>query len=157
MASATPRHKKTVRASSNIRWPARIIGLLLLLQTGMLSAISIYFARQIDWSSEWEDIMLSITTLDIVMWVATMIPLVLLLFLTAIGFLLYRRFAWLFAMTIQGLILLRCLFIYFATNSHLQRSPWIHLIMVYCIVLVLYLNSTNIRLAFTAKPVDKTI
>ena len=148
--------KKKVRSPRTIRWPARVIGLLLLLQACMLSAISIYFAGQINWDREWEDIMISITTLDIIMWVATIVPLVLLLVLTSIGFLLYRRFAWLFAMTLQGLILLRCLFIYFVTDSHLQRSPWIHLVMVYSIILVLYLNTTDIRLAFTAQPAKQT-
>jgi len=155
MPSANQVNKQQVRAPRTIRWPARVIGLLLFLQACMLSAISIYFASQINWAHEWEDIMLSITTIDIIMWVATIVPLVFLLVLTSIGFLLYRRFAWLFAMTIQGLILMRCLFIYFATDSHLQRSPWIHLVMVYSIILVLYLNTTDIRLAFTAQPIDE--
>jgi len=145
-----------VRSPRTIRWPARVIGLLLFLQACLLIGISVYFAQQINWDREWEDIMISITSVDILMWVATIAPVVFLLVLTSIGFLLYRRFAWLFAMTLQGLILLRCLFIYFATNSHLQRSPWIHLVMLYSIILVLYLNTTDIRLAFTAQPIDES-
>lgn len=156
MMSSNRDDLKTVRSPQTIRWPVRVIGLLLFLQACMLSAISIYFAGQISWDREWEDIMLSMTTLDVIMWVATIVPLVLLLLFTSIGFLLYRRFAWLFAMTLQGLILLRCLFIYFATHSHLQRSPWIHLVMLYSIILVLYLNTSDIRLAFTAHPADES-
>jgi hypothetical protein len=76
---------------------------------------------------------------------------ILLLVVTAAAFLLYRRFAWLLAMTLQGLILLRCLILYFATSSHLRSSSWIHLIMLYSIILVLYLNTTDIRLAFTTE------
>ncbi|MEZ4677820.1 MAG: hypothetical protein R2932_26750 [Caldilineaceae bacterium] len=132
-------------------WPVRIIGILLFVQACLISGVTAYFTRQIDWERELNDIMLSIPALDIVMWGATLVPVILLLFITALAFLLYRRFAWLFAMTLQGLILLRCLILYFGTESHLRESRWVHLIMLYSVIMVLYLNTTDIRLAFTTE------
>ena len=143
--------QRSIKETPNVVWPVRVIGLLLFLQAFMISGITIYFARQIDWERELEDIVLSLRALDIVMWAATLAPVILLLLVTSLAFLLYRRFAWLLAMTLQGLILLRCLILYFGTNSHLRNSSWIHLIMLYSIILVLYLNTTDIRLAFTTE------
>lgn len=140
---------KTAKATPNVLWPIRIIGLLLFLQAALLSAVTWRFAQAINWEAEFNDIILSIPALDIVMWGATLAPVILFLLLAAMAFLLYRRFAWLLAMTLQGLVLLRCLILYFGTESHLRESAWVHLIMAYAIVLVLYLNTSDIRLAFT--------
>lgn len=140
---------RTASATPNVLWPVRIIGLLLFVQAFLLSGATFQFARGIDWEQEFNDIILSAPALDIVMWGTTLAPVILLLLVSAVAFLLYRRFAWLFAMTLQGLVLLRCLILYFGTESALRDSAWVHLIMGYTIVLVLYLNSTDIRLAFT--------
>lgn len=141
----------SIKETPNVVWPVRIIGLLLFLQAFLISGVTTYFVQQIDWERELEDIILSIRALDIVMWAATLAPIILLLLMTSLAFLLYRRFAWLLAMTLQGLILLRCLILYFGTNYQMRNSPWIHLIMLYSIILVLYLNTTDIRLAFTTE------
>jgi hypothetical protein len=90
------------------------------------------------------------------MWGVTLAPVMLLLLVSSLAILLYRRFAWLLAMTLQGVILLRCLILYFGSNSILRTSPWVHLIMLYAVVLVLYLNTTDIRLAFTAERDDES-
>lgn len=140
--------KQSAKATPHVIWPVRIIGLLLFVQALLVSGITVYFARAIDWEHEFNDIVLSLPALDIFMWAATLLPVILLLLLSSVAFLLYRRFAWLLAMTLQGLILLRCLILYFATASHLRDSPWVHIIMLYSIILVLYLNTTDIRLAF---------
>ncbi len=143
--------QRSIKETPNVVWPVRIIGILLFLQSFLISGVTIYFAQQINWERELEDIMLSLRALDIVMWAATLAPIILLLLVTSLAFLFYRRFAWLLAMTLQGLILLRCLILYFGTNSQMRNSPWVHLIMLYSIILVLYLNTTDIRLAFTTE------
>ena len=143
--------QKSAKPRPNVIWPVRIIGVLLVIQAILISSTTILFARQIEWEREFNDVMLSIAALDIVMWGATLAPIILLLFVAAIAFLLYRRFAWLLAMTLQGLLLLRCLILYFGTESHLRDSTWVHLLMLYAIILVLYLNTTDIRLSFTAE------
>lgn len=141
--------QQPAKATPNVLWPIRIIGLLLFIQALLLTGVTWRFAQAVDWEAEFNDIILSIPALDIVMWGATLAPVILFLLLTAVAFLLYRRFAWLVAMTLQGLILLRCLILYFGTESHLRESAWVHLIMAYAIILVLYLNTSDIRLAFT--------
>lgn len=129
-------------------WPLRAISLLLFLQTLGLSLITIFFLRQIDWELEWADTMLSVAALDLIVWTAVVAPLVLLLLITAIGFFFQRSFAWHSAMTLQGVMLLGCLTIYFFTDSHLRNSHWLYLSMLYCILMVLYLNTSDVRLAF---------
>ena len=143
--------QRSIKETPNVVWPVRIVGLLLFLQAFLISGVTVHFAQQVNWERELEDIMLSVWALDILMWVATLAPVILLLLVTSLAFLLYRRFAWLLAMTLQGLILLRCLILYFGSNSLLRDSRWIHLIMLFAIVLVLYLNTTDIRLAFTTE------
>jgi len=143
--------QRSIKETPNVMWPVRVIGLLLFLQAFLISGVTIYFVQQIDWERELEDIMLSLSALDMVMWAATLAPIILLLLVTSMAFLAYRRFAWLLAMTLQGLILLRCLILYFASNSAIRNSPWVHLIMLYSLILVLYLNTTDIRLAFTTE------
>lgn len=138
-----------LKGPPTIVWPIRVIGVLLFLQAGMIMGVTAYFVRQVNWEYEFNDLMLSLPALDILLWGATLAPITLLLMVSAIAFLLHRRFAWLLTMILQGLILLRCIILYFGTDSSLRESPWIHLLMLYSIVLVLYLNTTDIRLAFT--------
>jgi hypothetical protein len=148
--------QRSIKETPNVVWPVRVIGLLLFLQVFLIGGVTVYFVQQIDWERELEDIMLSLRALDIVMWGVTLAPVMLLLLVSSLAILLYRRFAWLLAMTLQGVILLRCLILYFGSNSILRTSPWVHLIMLYAVVLVLYLNTTDIRLAFTAERDDES-
>lgn len=148
--------QRSIKETPNVVWPVRVIGLLLFLQVFLIGGVTLYFVQQIDWERELEDIMLSLRALDIVMWGVTLAPVMLLLLVSSLAILLYRRFAWLLAMTLQGVILLRCLILYFGSHSPLRNSPWVHLIMFYAVVLVLYLNTTDIRVAFTAGHEDES-
>ncbi|MEZ4859998.1 MAG: hypothetical protein R3C14_01765 [Caldilineaceae bacterium] len=148
---STPPKTPTGSAAGQYRWPLRIIGLLLLIQASSVLALSLFFSRQIDWQRELADSILSIAALDIIAWDIVVAPLIILLIITAIGFFFQRAFAWLFAMTLQGVMLLGCLSIYFLTNSYLRNSHFIYLTMVYCIMMVLYLNSSDVRIAFQVK------
>lgn len=129
-------------------WPLRAISMLLLLQMISLCAVSAYFLRQVDWERELADTMLSVSALDVIVWTAVVAPLVVFLCITAIGFFFRRSFAWHSAMTLQGVMLLGCLTLYFFTTSRLRDSHFLYLSMLYCILMVLYLNTSDVRMAF---------
>jgi hypothetical protein len=63
--------------------------------------------------------------------------------LAALGFLFLLRAGWLLAMIVQGLSLLACLLLYSAWTP-----IFIYPVMLYCIVMALYLNSSDVRAAF---------
>jgi hypothetical protein len=134
--------------TTGYRWPLRAISLLLFLQMLWLGGITAYFAQQINWEQELADSMLSVAALDVLVWTAVVAPLAVLLIVTAVGFFFRRRFAWHFAMTAQGIMLLGSLTIYFFTASHLRDSHFLYLTMLYCILMVLYLNTSDVRMAF---------
>jgi len=63
--------------------------------------------------------------------------------MSALGFLLLRRRGWLLAAISQGLSLGVCLWLYS------QTQPWYaYPIMAYCILMILYLNSHDVRVVF---------
>lgn len=66
--------------------------------------------------------------------------------IAAIGFLFLLRFGWLLAMLTQTVLLLICLMLY------LEWQPVIiYPIMLYCVLMVLYLNLQDVRLAFAVR------
>lgn len=134
--------------TTGYRWPLRAISLLLFLQMAGLCGVTAYFLQQFDWEQEMADPMLSVAALDVLVWTAVVAPLAALLLITAIGFFFRRSFAWHFAMTAQGIMLLGSLTVYFLTNSHLRDSHLLYLSMLYCILMVLYLNTSDVRMAF---------
>jgi hypothetical protein len=129
------------------RWALHVITLLLFLQAAGLLAVSIYYATLVDWGQEYERWLLSNNTLEALLLIFLFMPLAIVGTLTAVGFLFVQRGAWLRAMIVQGLLLIFCLSSYFSGH----REPVIFLTMVICIVLVLYLNTNDIRLTFYAK------
>ena len=70
----------------------------------------------------------------------------------AFGLLLMFRMGWLLAMIVQSLTLLACLLLYAEWEEILSAEPlFIYPVMLYCIVMVLYLNSSDVRAAFHVK------
>ena len=65
----------------------------------------------------------------------------------ALGMFLRVRVSWLIAMLVQAVILLACLELYFTV-----KPGFIYPIMVCSIATVLYLNSSEVRMAFHAAP-----
>jgi hypothetical protein len=56
-------------------------------------------------------------------------------------------------MIVQAVTLLACLLLYTEWESILYREPvFIYPVMLYCIVMALYLNSSDVRAAFQVKP-----
>lgn len=68
--------------------------------------------------------------------------------LAAIGFFFLRHVGWLAAMMVQGLSLFLSLIIYFRWGLLVAQMT-----MLYCIFMVLYLNSILVRTAFRSKSV----
>jgi hypothetical protein len=121
---------------------------LLLLQAIGLGGYSGYSITRLDWSfltQEAEIIQDAMTPgyIEAISLGAMFIPLALLALVAAVGFVFLFRIGWLLGSIAQGLILLACLNLYF------QYKPvFVYPIMVYSIIMVLYLNSFEVRIAF---------
>jgi hypothetical protein len=120
--------------------PIRAIGLLLILQVIGLVGLGAYEFVQVDWQRlRPEATPQSIEVLAF----ALFVPSAVLTLLSALSFLLLRRKGWILAAIGQGLSLAVCLWLY----SQLQ--PWYaYPIMAYCTLMILYLNSQDVRMMF---------
>ena len=132
-------------------WTVRAIGLLLLLQAAGYVALCIYLLLPFDWGVLAEDRidMMSAQQIDALYISIILIPAAVPVLLSAIGFLFLFRAGWLLAMAMQGATLLGCLLLYLDT-----RPLAIFPVMLYCIVMAFYLNSSDVRIAFYGEAVD---
>jgi hypothetical protein len=115
-----------------------------------LAALGAYEFTQVDW----QDIRLDAAPPQQVIEVlafALFVPSAALTLLSALSFLLLRRKGWLLAAIGQGLSVAVCLWLY----STLK--PWyIYPVMAFCVLMVLYLNSRDVRMMFhPRRDVDK--
>lgn len=129
------------------RWTIRVISLLLCVQAGLLGATALSFWVSVDWQEELEDVMPSVRALDILFLGGFLIPVAVVEAITAAQLWMAMRGAWLRAMIVQGILLIFCL------SSYVSRSdqPFIYIFMLTAIVIVLYLNTNDVRLAFTTR------
>jgi hypothetical protein len=129
--------------SGNISYrPVRAIGLLLAFQVVCLVALGAHEARQVDWREVSTETPLSRQVIE-ALTLALFIPPAAMTLMSALGFLLLRRRGWLLAAISQGLSLGVCLWLYS------QFQPWyVYPIMAYCILMILYLNSQDVRVVF---------
>jgi hypothetical protein len=126
-------------------WTVRAPGLFLLLQAIAYGALGIYLLLPFDWRATTEhriDLM-SPQQIDALSISIILLAAAILAVLSAIGFLFLLRAGWLLAMAMQGATLLGCLTLYFDT-----KPPAIFPVMLYCIVMAFYLNSSDVRNAF---------
>jgi hypothetical protein len=142
-------------------WPVRANSLLLVLQAAGLGGIGAYSIYQIDWQQVQQqaetDGTLSPELAEAIEHAAVLVltlgPPAVLALLAALGFLFLFRIGWLLAMTVQVFTLLACLLLY---SDWEPVSGWvpvfIYPVMLYCIVMVLYLNSSDVRAAFQVRP-----
>jgi hypothetical protein len=146
-------------AGARSSWPVRANGLLLVLQAAGLGGIGAYEVYRVDWQQVEANLSLVPETLDLpetvvlpetvegvehaVVTVLVFAPPAVLALLAALGFLFLLRAGWLLAMIVQGLSLLACLLLYSAWTP-----IFIYPVMLYCIVMALYLNSSDVRAAF---------
>lgn len=132
--------------SGNISYrPVRAIGLLLALQVVCLVALGAHEWLQVDWrelSTERAPSQQVIEALTLILFV----PPAVMTLMSALSFLLLRRRGWLLAAISQGLSLGVCLWLYS------QTQPWyVYPIMAYCILMILYLNSRDVRVVFHSR------
>ena len=142
-------------------WPVRANGLLLVLQAAGLAGIGAYDIYQVDWQEIQQQIEFEATLSPelseaaeqaIVVALILGLPAILAL-LAALGFFFLFRVGWLLAMIVQALALLACLLLYGEWETVLYQEPvFIYPVMLYCILMVLYLNSSDVRAAFQVKP-----
>jgi hypothetical protein len=120
--------------------PIRAIGLLLILQVIALIGLGAYEFAQVDWQRvRLEASAQAIEVLALVFFA----PSAVLTLLSALSFVLLRRKGWILAAIGQGLSLAVCLWLY----SQLQ--PWyVYPIMAYSVLMILYLNSHDVRTVF---------
>jgi hypothetical protein len=143
-------------------WPVRANALLLILQAAGLGGIAAYTIWQVDWQQLVQQAEtgasvspgLQDAAEQAVVFVLVLGPPAVLAILAAIGFLFLFRIGWLLAMMVQALTLLACLLLYTEWNTISFSEPpdFIYLVMLYCIVMALYLNSSDVRAAFQVKP-----
>jgi hypothetical protein len=121
--------------------PIRAVGLLLILQVICLVGLGAYEFVQVDW----QRVRLEVPPQQVIEVLALVLfaPSAVLTLLSSLSFLLLRRKGWILAAIGQGLSLAVCLWLY----SQLQ--PWyVYPIMAYCALLILYLNSHDVRTVF---------
>jgi hypothetical protein len=126
--------------------PVRAIGLLLALQVVCLVGLGAYEFLQVDWRQIDRRMVVPdassrqlIEALSFVLFV----PSAVMTLMSALSFLLLRRKGWLLAALSQALSLGVCLWLYSL------NQPWyVYPIMAYSILMVLYLNSQDVRVVF---------
>ena len=122
--------------------PIRMIGLLLMVQVIGLVGLGAYEFVHLDWQRIRLDAAPPRQAIEVLAFVL-FAPCAVLTLISALSFLLLRRRGWILAASGQGLSLAACLWLY----SQLQ--PWyIYPIMAYCALMILYLNSRDVRMRF---------
>jgi hypothetical protein len=127
------------------QWSIRVISFLLGVQATLLGATALLHWLSVDWQRELEDVMPSMRALDILFLGGFLVPLAVVTLTTALQLGLGRPGAWLRAMIVQGSLLIFCLSSYVSGRD----QPFIFVFMLTAIVIVLYLNTNDVRLAFT--------
>jgi len=119
----------------------RVIGVLLILEVIGLLVLGGYEFLQVDWrginlrSQQNQAVEVAVFAL--------FVPSAVLTLLSALSFLFLRRRGWLLAAIAQGLSLAVCLWLY-----SLFQPGYVYPIMAYCILMILYLNSQDVRMVF---------
>ena len=122
--------------------PIRMIGLLLMVQVIGLLSLGAYGVVHLDWQRIGLDATPPPQAIEVLALIL-FAPSAVLTLLSALSFLLLRRRGWLLAAIGQGLGVAVCLWLY----SELQ--PWyVYPIMAYCTLMILYLNSHDVRMMF---------
>ena len=122
--------------------PVRVIGLLLILEVIGLVGLGAYESLQVDWQRVRFEEEPSRQVIEVLAFVLFAPPAVLTL-LSALSFLLLRRRGWLLAAIAQGLSVAVSLWLY-----SMFQPVYVYPIMAYCVLMILYLNSQDVRVVF---------
>ena len=135
------RHQRTRTPVS-----VRMSGALLLVQAGGLVLISIVAS-----AAPGGDVLLPpASRIEAAIIGALFVPLAVAAAVAALGMLLSLATSWLLAMSVQALILLATLGLYV-----LQKPFFVYPLMLSCIIVVLYLNSFDVRVALHVRPTSE--
>jgi hypothetical protein len=146
--------KGTMRVEAQARlWTMRVIAALLAGQSAILLAIIWVNVSSLNWQQQLRYVMHSMTVLDTLLLGGLLVPMAIFDLFTSMALWLGRRSAWLRAMTAQGILLIFCLSSYVAHRG----ERFIYLLMLTCIILVLYLNTYNVRLSFNSRQPKNSI
>src|SRR5262245_39331573 len=129
------------------RWTMRVIALLLAGQAAILLTIIWLSISDLNWAQDFSDVMDSMSLMGRLLLGGLLLPMSIFDLFIAVGLWFGKRGAWLQAMTAQGILLIFCLSSYV---SH-RGERFIYLLMLTCIVIVLYLNTYDVRLAFNSR------
>jgi hypothetical protein len=121
--------------------PVRVIGVLLILEVIGLIALGVYEFWQVDWRGI-DPEHLSRRMVEALVF-ALFVPSAILTLMSALSFLFLRRRGWLGAAIAQGVSLAVCLWLY-----TLFQPGYVYPVMGYCILMILYLNSHDVRVVF---------
>jgi len=139
-------------------WPIRVIALLLILQAVGLVGLNAYnintqLGDQAKFKIDFDDINTpdqydnlpadQRAIVDALLTGIFLVPMAIVAVIASIGFLFLQRFGWLLAMLTQVIILIACLVLYLGI-----RPTIIYPIMLYSVLMVLYLNIHEVRIAF---------
>jgi hypothetical protein len=125
--------------------PVRAIGMLLVLQVAGIAAVGAYEFWQVLSRVDWERVRLGDLppgTTEAAAFALFLPPAVLML-VSAMSFFILRRRGWILAAFSQGLSLAVCLWLYAEFGPY-----YVYPIMAYCILMILYLNSHDVRVVF---------
>jgi hypothetical protein len=144
--------------------PIRVIGFLLILQAIGLAGIAAVDLRQVDWQEvelefsprlqegleitvDWpQEQEVGLEAARAIEVAVRFLPPVVLAILGGLGFLFFSRRGWLLAALAQTLSLWACLQLYYEWNP-----GFVYPVMLYCIFLILYLNSYDVRVVFHSR------
>ena len=144
--------------------PIRVVGLLLILQAIGLAGIIAYGILQVDWqqvqsdSSQQGELVLEIQpdspqqqeAAKAIGVAILFLPSIILAIIGALGFILFSRRGWLLASLAQTLSLGACLELYY---EPLWNNPnFVYPVMLYGILMIFYLNSSEVRVVFHSRP-----
>jgi hypothetical protein len=166
----SPQGGKHVKPDKTSSRPIRAVGLLLILQAIGLVGLIAYGLLQVDWQqvqsdSQQQGLVLEIqldssqqqegeeeSVLEAARAIGAAIlflPSIVLAILGALGFLLFSRRGWLLASLAQTLSLGACMELYY--NSVWENPAFVYPVMLYCILMILYLNSSEVRVVFHSR------
>ena len=148
--------------------PVRAVGLLLILQAIGLVGLLAYGLLQVDWQQVRSDSQQGLVVeiqpdssqqegeegpgLEAARAIGAAIlflPSIVLAILGALGFLIFSRRGWLLASLAQTLSLGACMELYY--ESIWEKPGFVYPIMLYCILMILYLNSSEVRVVFHSR------
>lgn len=136
-------------------WPARLSAGMVIVQGLAIIGLVWFLWSQTDFTESRPSGSLSLYLFDVVFFGILLGFPALLVTFSGIGMLFYRGGAWLLAVLAEGLLLAAALYFYFyLPDSQFERSPYIFAIMATGGFLAFYLNTADVRLAFSSRNGD---